>query len=176
MTMRGDIAIVDADIGFENGPGGELFHPVIHSCTVRIGDTGFERIVRRALPQTIDLTHISFSLVSCRLIDGGAEVVAQVRRGILNQLVTSRMTLVPAGDGKLRVTITYLRVGFLAASWMLDYVLGAVNRLPGLRQSGPQSIDVDLVELVRSRAVPVTVGAGVVAVTASASELVITMS
>ena len=173
--MRGDIAIVDADIGFGNGSGGDAFHPVILGCTVRISNDGFERIVRRAFALPIDLTHISLSLVSCGLTDGGAEVVARVRRGILDQLVTSRMTLAPAGDGRLRVTITYLRVGILAASWTLDYVLGAVNRLPGLRQSGPRSIDVDLVDLVHSRAVPVTVGAGVVAVTASASELVITM-
>lgn len=177
-TLRAvtDLVVSNAAISFEDQPDGDALSPVINACDVRIPNEGFERIMKRVFVNPLDLTHLTVALVSCRLIDGGAEIIVRARRGFFDQNVTTHVTLSPAGNGDLRVTITYMRVGFLAASWLLEYVLGAVNRHPGLRQSGPKSIDVDIGAVLRSREAPVSSNAGVTGVSASAAEMIISMA
>ncbi len=143
---------------------------------MRLPNDGFERIVKRVFAEPLDLTYLTVALVSCRLIDGGAEIVVRARRGFLDQNVTTRVALSPAGNSDLRVTVTYMRVGFLAASWLLEYVLRAVNRQPGLRQSGAKSIDVDIAAVLQSRDIPMSLNAGVTNVSATATELMIAMA
>lgn len=170
-----DLIIANAEIAIGSGPQGEPFHPTIHACEVRLPADGFQRIVGKAFPVPLDLTHLTIAPVSCRLIDGGVEAVVRARRGFLDQNVTTRVELIPAGNGDLRVTVTYMRVGFFAASWLLEYILGAVNRQPGLRQSRPKSIDVNVAVLLRSLDVPITWDSGVTHVSASSAEFVLTM-
>jgi hypothetical protein len=155
------LSITNAEIGVGVGPEGQALYPTMLAGEVRIPNNGFENIVRQVLREPLDLTHLTLALVSCRLIDGGAELILRAQRGRLEQTVTARVALEPSGDGALRVTIGYLRVGFCAASWLLDYVLGAVNRQPGMRQSGPKSVDVDVSALLQARGVPLHWQAGV---------------
>jgi hypothetical protein len=169
----GDLSIANAEVGMGVGPEGQALYPTIYAGEVRIPNDGFETIVRQVLREPLDLTHLTLALVSCRLIDGGAELILRAQRGRLEQTVTARAELSPAGDGALRVTIGYLRVGFFAASWLLEYVLGAVNRQPGMRQSGPKSVDVDIATLLQARGVPLHWQAGVERVDAHADALTI---
>lgn len=170
----GDLTITNAVLGLGTGPEGQALYPTMHAGEVRIPNAGFESIVRQALREPLDLTHLTLELVSCRLIEDGAELVLRAKRGMLNHSVTARVGLTPSGDGALRVTIGYLRVGIFAASWLLEYVLGAVNRQPGMRQSGPKSVDVDISALLQARGVPVHWQAGVEQVDARNDALTIT--
>lgn len=135
--------------------------PVVHGGEVRLLDAGFVEIVRVVVGERIVLPQLTLELRSCRLIAGGMELVLRAKRPPLDQTVTTRVALTPAGNGDLRATVTYMRVGIFAASWLLDFLLSAMPQLPGIRKSGPKSLDIDLAGVLRARDVPVDLRAGV---------------
>ena len=154
---------------------GSVFNPIVHSGSVSLTHEGFVHIVRTAFGERIVLPQVTLEYISCRLIDGGAELVLRAKRSPIDQTVTTRVALTPAGNGDLRATVTYMRVGIFAASWLLDFILGGVERQPGLRKSGPKSIDINLPVLLASQNVPVDLRGGVERVEATERTLTITL-
>lgn len=175
MDVLGDIIVTNAVVRLHAGPGGRL-RPAVHACELRMPNAGFVRIVEQLLAEPLDVGPATLRYDSARLIQDGVEVVVRARRGILNQSVTTRVRLSPAGNGQLRATIADLRLGPLGAGWLLESVLGAVNTQPGMRQSGPKSIDIDIATLLRERDVPVDWEAGVDVVQTTSEALVIVMT
>lgn len=175
MDVLGDIIVTNAVVRLRADSGSKL-RPAIHSCEVRLPNAGFVRIVEQLMAAPLDVGPAMLRYESARLIPDGAEVVVRARRGMLNQSVTARVRLSPAGNGQLRVTVADVRFGPLGASWLLEYVLGAVNRRPGMRQSGPRAVDIDIAALLRARDVPVDWEAGVDVVQTTPEALVIVMT
>ncbi len=175
MDVLGDIIVTNAVVRLHTGPGGTL-RPAVHACELRLPNAGFVRIVEQVLADPLDVGPATLRYDSARLIQDGVEVVVRARRGMLNQSVTTRVRLGPAGNGQLRATIADLRIGPLGAGWLLEYILGAVNRQPGMHQSGPKSIDIDIATLLRQRDVPVDWEAGVDVVQTTPEALVVVMT
>jgi hypothetical protein len=175
MTEPGHLRLDGVDLSLAPGTDGMVFRPVIHSGSVRLTNDGFVQIARVLMGDRIALPQVTLEYVSARLIDGGAEVIVRAKRSPIDQTVTTRIALTPAGNGDLRATVTYMRVGIFAASWLLDFVLGGVERQPGLRKSGPKSIDLNLPVLLASRDVPVELRGGVEQVEATEQAFTITL-
>jgi hypothetical protein len=171
MDGVGDLEVSGLRLSLEPSGTGKGIRPVIHGGDVTIPNAGFTKIVHHFLGDEITLPQVRLTFVSCRLIDGGAEVVVRAKRGLLDQNVRVELELTPAGTGDLRVTIAGMRVGRLSANWLLDFVLGAVDRVEGLKKAGAKSIDIDLSALLASRDVPVDIATGVSAVNASSTAL-----
>lgn len=173
MQGLGDLEVSGLRVSLEPSGVGNGIRPVIHGGEVTVPSTGFMKLARQFLSEGIEAPQVRLRFVSARLLDGGAEVVMKAKRGIVDQNVTLRVELAPAGNGDLRVHIADVRVGRLPAGWVLDLVLGAVERVDGLTKSGAKSIDVNLPALLASRDVPVQIAAGVSAVHATADSLTI---
>lgn len=164
MDIHRDLTIDTLELTLAPGTDAMPFQPVVHAGTVHLSNVAFVKIVQRLLADEIVVPQAKLHLRSCRLIEGGAEVVMRAKTALLDSNLTVRASFIPAGNGDLRVTVTYMRLGMLAASWVLDLVLGSVDRYPGLRKSGAKSIDINLPTVLQSRNVPIQLDAGVEAV------------
>ncbi|HAX25688.1 MAG TPA: hypothetical protein DCX80_11690 [Chloroflexi bacterium] len=175
LDIVGDLIVNNAVVRLRIEPDGTI-RPAIHACEVRLPNAGFIRIVEQLLADPVKVGPATVRYESARLIDGGVEIVVRARRGILNQPVTTRVRLSPAGNGQLRATVADLRLGPFGANWLLEHVLGSVNHQPGMRLSGPKSIDVDIAALLRERDIPLDWEAGVDIIQATPEALVIVMT
>ena len=173
MESAHDLTISNLALTLVPEPGDMPFRPVVHTGEARLSNIAFVKIVRRALSEEIATPYATLTLRSCRLIDGGAEVVLRVRKSFIDSELTTRVAFSPAGNGDLRATVTHMRLGILAASKFLNLLLDSVNKYPGLRKSGPQSIDINLSTVLQSRKIPVHLDAGVERV--EATEHMLTM-
>jgi hypothetical protein len=173
MEGAGDFEVTRLRISLEPQANGAALRPVVHGGELVIPNSGFVKILGALLGNEIVLPQVRLTYLNSMLIAGGAEIVVRAKRGIIDQKVRTQVALSPAGNGDLRLTITDMRVGRFAAHWLLDFVLGAVDRVPGLRKSGSTSIDVDLATLLASRNVAVDLAAGVTGVNATADSLAI---
>jgi hypothetical protein len=171
MDDLGDLEVSGVRLSLEPSGTGKGIRPVLHGGDVTIPNAGFVKIVGHFLRDDIVLPQVRLRYVSSKLVDGGAELVVKAKRGILDQNVAVKLDLAPSEAGDLRVTIAQMRVGRLSAQWLLDFVLGAVERVDGLRKSGSQSIDVNLATLLASHDVPVDIATGLSAVEAKSSAL-----
>lgn len=171
--MPGDLEVNGLRLSLEPSGAGKGIRPVIHGGDVTMPNDGFVKIVTHFLGGDIVVPRVKLRFVSCALTDGGADLALRVKRGLLDQKVRLRLGLEPAGNGDLRVNIERVDVGRLPAGWLLDFVLGAVERVDGLRKSGARSIDINLPVLLASHDVPVDISTGVSAVEATASALTI---
>jgi hypothetical protein len=176
MAEQGHLRLDGVELSLVSTTDGPAFKPVILGGDVRLTNAGFVQIVQTIFARRINLPQVTLEYVSCKLIDGGAELVLRAKRSPIDQTVTTRIALAPAGNGDLRATVTYMRVGIFAASWLLDFILGGVERQPGLRKSGAKSIDINLPVLLASRNISVELRAGVERVAANGSELLITFT
>lgn len=174
MEVLGDVIVTNAVVRLRAD--GDGLRPAIYACELRLPSTGFVRIVEHVLAEPLEVGPATLRYEAARLVEDGIEVVVRARRGILNQSVTTLVRLGPAGNGQLRATIADLRLGRLGAGWLLEYILGAVNRQPGVRQSGPRSIDIDIAAVLRERDVPIDWEAGVDIVQTTPEALVIVMT
>jgi hypothetical protein len=175
MTTGHDLTITDLGLTLVPEPGSVPFRPVIHGGVVHLSNIAFVKIVRQALRDEINTPYARLSLRSTRLIEGGAEIVLHARKAFIDTDLTTRVAFTPAGNGDLRATVTALRLGFLPAAKLLDFVLDSVNRYPGLRKSGSHSVDINLSILLQARDVPVDLDAGVEQVEANEHGLTVTL-
>ncbi|MCO5175461.1 MAG: hypothetical protein M9890_00555 [Thermomicrobiales bacterium] len=149
MRSTDDIIITNAIIQLRAA--GDKLRPAIVGGEVTLTSPGLIRIIEHVLSEPLEIGGATLTYVSASLDDGALEMVMRVRRSIINQNVTARVELSPSSSGDLTATISDLRVGRLGAAWLLDFVLSAVNQQPGLRQSGPRSIDIDVSALLQAR-------------------------
>lgn len=171
-----DIIVTSMGLTLEQDNAEMPFRPAVHHAEVRLSSVAFEKIMRQVFGDELRLPDATINLINCGLIDGGAGMVMHVRASVINQRATVEVELTPAGTGDLRVTITHMRVGMFGAGWLLTFFLGRVNQTPGLRQSGPKSIDINLATLLQSRNVPLDLRAAVTAVRVTSQELVLTLA
>lgn len=171
MEQLGDLEVTDLRLSLDPSGTGKGIRPVIHGGDVTMPNEGFVKIVSHFLADDIVLPQVRLRFVSCKLIDGGAELVIRAKRGLLDQNVNVGLDLAPSGNGDLRVTIERMRVGRLSAGWLLDFLLGAVDRVDGLRKSGAKSIDINLPALLASYDIPVDIATGLSDVDATSRAL-----
>lgn len=171
MDGNGDLEVSGLRLSLEPTGEGRGVRPVVHGGDISIPDAGFKKIVGHFLSDDIVLPQVRLRFVSSKLTDGGAELVVRAKRGLLDQNVHVGVQLAPSGTGDLRVTIAQMRVGRLSASWLLGFLLGAIERVDGLQQSGAQSIDINLAVLLASYDIPVDIATGVSAVEARSTAL-----
>jgi hypothetical protein len=155
--MLPDVQISNVRLRLDPGQGGMPFEPLVESLTLDLSSDAFLKIVQQGIRMVGGRAPVDVELTSANLVEGGAEIVAKVKRSILKADLRARLAFsAPTGDA-IRVRIAELD----APKWVpVDMVLGqamtmAANR-PGFSRvpGDDRAIDVDPAAVLLSRGIP----------------------
>jgi hypothetical protein len=156
--MRTDLEITDVSLRLEPAAGRLPFIPLVESATVRISPSAFEKMVRTALTMVADRVPVELSLSSAGLLDGGAEIVARVKRSILKADVTVRLAFVAVAHDTIRVKVAGIDApAWVPTQFVIEQGLAVVSNRPGFSRAEGESsaIDVKPAEVLARRGLPV---------------------
>lgn len=155
--MPSDVQITNVRMRLEPGTGNLPFEPLVESLAVELSPDAFLKIVQQGLRMVAGRAPVEIELVSARLIEGGAEIVAKAKKSILKADLRARLAFSAPDGSAIRVKIAELD----APKWVpVDLVLNqgmtmATNR-PGFKRvaGDERAVDVDPAAVLQSQGVP----------------------
>lgn len=175
--INADQSLVVSDLLLELAPTGQPrspFAPIVHAGTVNVSTATFKHIVKTLFSEEIEIPVGKLAFVDCGWQPGGAWLTMKVR-SLIQQNVNMKAALAASPNGNLQIRLLDVRAGMLPLNRMLDPLLDQVVKRPGFTRTGPLEIELDVIELLRTMDIPLTLTAKVRAVSADTDSLTLTM-
>ena len=133
--------------------------PAVEHLNLEVTTAAFTKIVEQAVRSMGGRLPVEVELGTVRLVDGGAEIVAKVKRSILKAELRARIGISISDPSTIRIRIDELDApAWVPVQFVLDHGVNYATSRPGFsRVSGDaKAIDVKPAEVVTAANVPVS--------------------
>jgi hypothetical protein len=155
--MQSDIKISDMRLRLDPAAGRIPYQPIVEGLRLELSPEAFSKIVQIVLGLVADRLPVEVELGTARLIDGGAEIVAKVKRSILRADLRVRLALLVQAPETIRVRIAELDApAWVPTQLVLDNAMRVAAAQPGFTRvsDDDRAVDVNPAELIASRGIP----------------------
>ncbi len=159
--MQSDIQISDVRLRLDPGQGKMPFEPLIESLSIEITSNAFKKIAEQAVLQFADRLPVEITLSSVRLIAGGAEIVARVKRSILKAELRAVLGFSVQKEETVRVRVSELDApAWVPAQFVLDHGMTFASARPGFSRvpGDDRAIDLKPAVVLAGAGAPVKLG------------------
>jgi hypothetical protein len=155
--MQSDIQISDVRLRLDPREGRIPFQPLVEGLQLELSPDAFSKIVQIVLGLVASRLPVEVELGSARLIDGGAEIVAKVKRSILKAELRVRLALLVQNPETIRVRIDELDApAWVPTQLVLDNAMRVAAAQPGFTRvpDDDRAVDVNPAAVIASRGIP----------------------
>lgn len=160
--MQPDIQINDLQLRLDPATGRIPFSPLVTSMHVDISQGAFEKAVRAAVVMAGDRVPVDLTLASANLVNGGAEIVARVKRSILKADVKAHLEFTAISDDTIRVRVAKIDApAWVPTQFVIEQGMGVVAAKAGFARAAddPSALDVKPADVLARRGIPVKLAA-----------------
>lgn len=175
--MQPDVQITNICLCLDPGQGRVPFEPLVESLSVELSSDAFAKIMRQGVRMAAGRAPVDVEIGSARLVTGGAEIVAKVKRSILKADLRARLAFESADGKAIRVRIAELDApAWVPTAMVLEQAMAMAANRPGFSRvpGDGRAIDVDPAAVLASRGIPAKLAQpGVWSVQAAADTLAV---
>ena len=154
-----DIEITDIRLRLEPGNGRVAFQPLVERLRVGITSDAFGKIVQTGMELMAGRLPMEVELTSAQLVDGGAELVARVKKSFLKADLRVRLAFSVVDPTTVRVRIAELDgPAWIPTQFVIENAMSVAAAKPGFTRvpDDDRAIDVDPAAVIASRGIPLT--------------------
>jgi len=175
--MHSDIEITDVQVRLEPGQGRVAYQPLVERLAVSITSGAFSKLAQTALGVMGPRLPVDVELSSAELTEGGAEVVAKVKKSILKADLRVRLAFSIQDPATIRVRIAELDgPAWIPTQFVLENALNVAAARPGFTRvpEDDRAVDVNPAAVIASRGIPLRLASpGAWRIDPTASEITI---
>jgi hypothetical protein len=154
-----DIAITDIQLRLEPGQGRVAFQPLVERLRLGITSDAFGKVALTGLGLIAARLPVDLELTSARLVDGGAELVARVKKSFLKADLRVLLAFSVVDPATVRVRIADLEgPAWIPTQFVIENAMSVAESKPGFARvpDDDRAIDVNPAVVIASRGVPLT--------------------
>lgn len=155
--MQSDLQITDVRLRLDPRQGRVPFEPLVEQLSLDLSSDAFAKIVQAGLVLMADRLPVEVALGSARLVDGGAEIVAKVKRSILKADLRVRLEFLVHDPSTIRVRIAELDApAWVPTQFVIENAMNVAAARPGFARvpGDERAVDVNPATVIAGRGIP----------------------
>jgi hypothetical protein len=160
--MQSDVVITDVQLRLQPGQGKLAFEPLVDQLALALSSDAFEKIAQTGLHMMAGRLPVEVTLSSATLTNGGAEIVAKVKKSILKADVRVRLEFAVHDPATIRVRIADLDgPAWIPTQFVIENAMTVASAKPGFSRvpGDDRAVDVNPAAVIASRGIPLKLSA-----------------